>query len=170
MGAKTAFLEPFCTLKRSLCQDRLGTNVGKVEGNMRFVQRAVQIDLHGLLEGASRHLHRGRRRLLRCVREGGGVHGLGVVRKTAVFLLLFSLVCPNSVLKTQPSGRFRVRRGIAENASGVHACHLKSEVHRPGNAGNCTSGCKHVGCLFNADTKPVRKRISFAPFYAIPYC
>ena len=45
--------------------------------------------------------------------------------------------------------------GLTVNDQGLHACHLKSEVHSPGNAGNCTSACKFTGCLHPGNKHPV---------------
>jgi hypothetical protein len=45
--------------------------------------------------------------------------------------------------------------GLTENAKGIHACHLKSKIHVPGNAGNCTSACKYTGCLQHPNARPV---------------
>ena len=45
--------------------------------------------------------------------------------------------------------------GLTENDKGIHACHLKSKVQTPGNAGNCTSACKFEGCLQHPNARPV---------------
>jgi hypothetical protein len=48
---KRVFLQPFDTIKRSFCQDRLGTNIGKTQNRDAFSYRAQQLGaLHARLE------------------------------------------------------------------------------------------------------------------------
>ena len=46
-GTKNAFLSPILCQKRSVCQDRLGTNVGKVEKTRRFLQGLARWERYG---------------------------------------------------------------------------------------------------------------------------